>query len=820
MSAEMLARDAHSAARAFAKNPVWAAAVICSLALGIGANVGIFSLSYAILLKSLPVPDPGQLILYTFSNGKQSINLSGPAYDSLERHQSVTTGLLAWSGAELALDRSGQSERIKGALLSSNGFEVLGLKPFIGTAFHPDADVPGGGAGGYEALLGYDFWQNHLGGDRQVLGHSLAINGSPVTVIGVLPRGFDGLIAGTRVDIILPLAFDDVLHAPKPYRRHPGAMWLTVMGRLKPNESLNSAKANLRAIQSTIREEADPGHKYLSTFFAPFVFNVESGHAGRSFLKVSYERPLLVLELLVVLLLVLCCANTALLVAAQMATRARELAVRCALGASRNRLFCQVFLEILLLAVPGLLLAAGIGWFLASRLAGMLGQVGAPVYLQVTPNWVILGFAGGLTVVAALAAGLVPALRASRSDPASSLGRREEAGSTTNFGFWIVPAQVAVSVVLVASALLLGSTFLHLYSERSGFSAQRLYFADIDLGAAKLNDAKIVQTAEDLLHALASYGDMRAAILSVPPLSDSFSAGHYYSVGPTGAVHSEPQTWVEIVSPGYFPVVGTRMLEGRAFDHSDLNVSGVCVLSRGAADAFFPHATAVSRFIYSDPAHADPSKACRVIGIAEDARFRSLREAAPPTIYKLPSSDNLPRQFTLAVRTLTDNDPSQAIRNAASQASPGAPAPVIYSFSSLVDAHLRKERMLISLSACFAGAALVLTCIGLFGLLIRSVTQTTREIGIRMALGAGRGAVIGSLVRRAVVQILVGLAAGTILAFATNRTMKSLVYGIEPGSLATYIVTIIVIVAVVLLTMIVPARRATSIDPIRALRVE
>jgi putative ABC transport system permease protein len=192
MSAEMLARDARSAVRAFAKDPVWAASVICSLALGIGANVAIFSLSYAILLKSLPVPDPGQLILYTFSNGKQSVNLSGPAYDSLERHQSVTTGLLAWSGAELALERNGQREKIKGALLSGNGFEVLGLRPFIGTVFHPDAEVPGGGASGYEALLGYDFWKNHLGGDRQVLGHSLVLNGSPVTVIGVLPRGFDG----------------------------------------------------------------------------------------------------------------------------------------------------------------------------------------------------------------------------------------------------------------------------------------------------------------------------------------------------------------------------------------------------------------------------------------------------------------------------------------------------------------------------------------------------------------------------------------------------------------------------------------------------
>lgn len=820
MPAEMLALDARSAARSLAKNPLWAVCVVCSLALGIGANVAIFSLSYAILLKSLPVPDPGRLVLYTFSNGKQSINLSGPAYDSLQRHRSVTSGLLAWSGAELSLDLKGHRKKIKGGLLSGNGFEVLNLRPYIGSVFRAEADVPGGGPGGYPAVLGYDFWKTLMAGDGQILGQSLVIDGSPVTVIGVLPRGFDGLIAGRRVDVILPLAFDSVLHAPKPFRDHPGAMWLTVMGRLKPNESLNSARANLRSIQSVVREEADPGHKYLSSFFAPFVFTVDSGHAGRSFLRGSYERPLLVLELLVVLLLVLCCANTALLVGAQMATRTGELAVRCALGASRTRLFRQVLLEVLFLAVPGLLLAAAMGWLLASRLAGMLGQAGEPVYLQVTPNWVILGFAGGLTVLAALAAGLVPALRASRSDPASSLGRREEAGSTTNFGFWVIPAQVAVSVVLVASALLLGSTFLHLYAQHSGFSAEHLYLADIDLGAAKLTDLKVTQTARALLDALATRREMQAAVLSVPPLSDSFSAGHYYSVGPGGTVHSEPQTWVEIVSPGYFSVVGTRILDGRAFERSDLNTSGICILSRGAAEAFFQHGTAVSKFIYSDPEHADVSKSCRVVGIAEDARFRSLREAAPAAIYKLVSSDNLPRQFTLAVRTATEKDPSSAIRNALSQASPSAPSPVIYSFRNLVDAHLRKERMLISLSGCFAGAALVLTSIGLFGLLIRSVTQTTHEIGIRMALGASRGAVIGSLLRRAVLQIFAGLAAGTILAFATNRTMKSLVYGTEPGSLPIYVMTIVIIVAVVLLTMIVPARRATSIDPIRALRVD
>jgi putative ABC transport system permease protein len=206
MPGEMLAADCRLAARALGRSPGWAASVICSLALGIGANVAIFSLTYAVLLKSLPVPDPNELILYTFSNGKQNINLSGPAYDSLLRHQTVTRDLLAWSNAELALDRNGHPQKIEGGLLSGNGFEVLGVRPYMGVLFGPEADIQGGGPNGYQAVLGYEFWRNHLDGRSEALGKRLTVNGRPVTIIGVLPRGFAGLVAGRQVDMVLPLS--------------------------------------------------------------------------------------------------------------------------------------------------------------------------------------------------------------------------------------------------------------------------------------------------------------------------------------------------------------------------------------------------------------------------------------------------------------------------------------------------------------------------------------------------------------------------------------------------------------------------------------
>ncbi|MGH9626684.1 MAG: FtsX-like permease family protein, partial [Bryobacteraceae bacterium] len=346
-----------------------------------------------------------------------------------------------------AVEENGIVTTVHGALMTDNGFRVLQLHPYMGRTFSASDN-------GYETLLNYSYWKTHFQGSRAVLGRTLSINGRAVTVVGILPSGFEGLIAGDRTDIVLPLSFEKVIHALKPMRHNPGSFWLTVMGRLKPGESVQSAQANLKATLAAVRQEADPTHEFLGGFFGRYRIGVESGRSGRSFLKVMYSRPLLVLEILVGLLLLLCCANTALLMLARVSGRVREFAVRSALGAGRRRLLRQLLVEVGLLAACGLAGGVWLGWAAARSLVSMLSSIGEPPPIDVKPQLAILAFAAGITIVATLVAGLWPALRASQADPIEDLKRGDARHSSRRLGTWIVPLQVAVSVVLLVSASL------------------------------------------------------------------------------------------------------------------------------------------------------------------------------------------------------------------------------------------------------------------------------------------------------------------------------------------------------------------------------
>lgn len=816
--------DLRYARRTLRKTPLWTGAVILSLALGVGANTAIFSLTYAVLLKSLPVQDPAALIRYTFRNGGLEIGLSGPLYDVLQRYQSSSEDLLAWSNRELAVEDGAHVEHVKGGLMSGNGFRVLGLAPALGAAFTDHDDVEGGGASGYPAVLRYEYWKAHYNGSTSVLGRALVVNGAPVRIIGVLPAGFEGLIVNAPADIVVPLAFERVLSPSRPARHQPGSFWLTVMGRLKPGNSLTTAGQELAAIEQGVRREADPQHKYLDGFFAPFRLGIESGRGGRSYLRKTYQRPLLVLEMLVCALLVLCCANTALLVLAQVISRVREFALRAALGAARGRLLRQVLLELTLLSIPGILGAAWIGWILARTLAGMLASIGEPPAITVTPNAALLGFTAALGILSMLAAGLWPAIRASQVAPALQLKNSPQAGWRKT-GSWIVQAQVAASVTLVVAALLLGTTFLHLQTERSGFRVDGGTLADLNLTPLKLKPEQLSTAVNQVLDELNHMpGIEAAAAMSMAPLRDGFSTGDYHSIGKDGAVHADSHAWPEFVTPGYFSAMGTRIVQGRSFERADVGGGCVTVLSQSAARYFFAGQDPLGGSLYGGAPAAAPNElrkdsGCRVIGVAEDARFRSLREPPPRMIYKLFEPASAGPVFTLAVRGEASAS-ADGLRSSIKRAVPSAPQPIIFTFETLVNAHLKKERMLISLSGSFAAVALVLTAVGLFGLLMRTVSQQTREIGVRMALGAERRSVVSMILRRSCEQVARGLLIGIALAIAASRAMRALLYQSSPGDLWIFACAIVIILLTGAIAAFLPARRAVRIDPMTALRVE
>ena len=475
-------------------------------------------------------------------------------------------------------------------------------------------------------------------------------------------------------------------------------------------------------------------------------------------------------------------------------------------------------------------MAAGIwlGWLAARSLVAMLAGVGEPPPLDVTPRIAIFAFAAGVTAMSALAAGLWPALRASRAAPALDLKRSEALSSSKRLGSWIVPVQVAISVSLLVAASLLGGTFLHLLVQNSGFRPDGLVMADVDLSAAKPTPKQAAQDAWRMVEALENTpGVSSATLLSNVPIHNGWAAAHYFSLGKNGRVHTDMQTWPESASPGYFATMGTAILQGRAFAQSDLNDGRVCVLSAAAAAFFFPKEDAVGRFVYSsgsDPAKdgtdVDPKSACRVIGVAEDARFLSLREAPPRMVYSLAESDDWGTHFSLAVRGASAAVAADALRNAARQVAPLAPAPAVYTFSELVNAHLQQERMLTALSMCFAGIAVLLTGLGLYGLLARSVLLRTREIGLRMALGARPRDALVRVALQGSRLVLTGAVAGVAAALVLSRMLRSLLFGVEATNPITLAGVMGVLLVVVVAAACIPALRATRVDPMEALRCE
>ena len=821
--------DLRYSARKLFKTPEFTIITILTFAIGIGANCAVFTLTYVAILKSLPVPNPAQLVRYAFRNGPMDFGISGPAYDALRKRETVNVDLLAWSAVELAVEDNGTLTRVNGGLLSGNGFRVLELNPPLGKPLDDPDDVKGGGADGYQALISYNYWKRRFNQDQRILGQTLTINGRRVTVSGVLPEDFEGLTAGQRTDIILPLAFEEAINSPRSTRQDPGTFWLTVIGRLKPGQSLRSAEANLRTIEAAVRQEADPTHQYLTGFFASFHFGVESGRGGMSLFKIRYGPVLILLELLVGLLLILCCANIGLLMIARVGGRFREFALCGALGAPRARLLQSVLGEVLLLAICGLAGGIALGWISARALVAMLAGVGEPLPLNTRPNMAVFAFAALITLLAAVGAGLVPALRACRVDLMRGLKETQQLSTSNRFGQWMIPVQVGLSITLLTSASLLGFTLFRLLVQKSGFQEQGIVLANVDVKANKLTQKEVVRSAQLMVESIQSEPGIEAATaLSSAPLSDVWAAGHYFSKGEQGIIHSDMQTWPEFVLPDYFRVTGTRIIQGREFTAADQEGDPVCVLSASAAAYFFPNQDPIGQFVYAGGANSSldgktavsQEDTCRVIGKAENTRFRSLREPPPRMLYKLIRPDSLRNGFLIAVRSRSNSLASKAIANAVRRVTPTAVSPSIFTFKELVNTHLRGERIVIALSLSFAGIALLLTALGLYGLLTRSLVLRVKEIGVRLALGATPRTTGAWMVWQGLKLVLLGIILAIPLTIVVTGPIRTLLYGIHATNPLIFLCAVVFLLIVALGACYVPMRRAMALDPMTALRNE
>ena len=823
-----LGQDLRFALRQLRKSPGYAVVAILTLALGIGVNTAIFLLTWTIVLQSLPVPHPSELIrVGSFTNSDPDLPLSYPAFEAMREHVTAAD-LFAWAYSGAPLKENGKTQPVSLAEVTGNAFPALQLRPYLGRPLAPQAGERHQPFRA-EALLSYNFWRSHFNGDPSIVGRAITLDNTSMTVVGVMPRGFNGTSPDVSFDILVPLDFQRITQPKSPMIDEPGAFWITAMGRLHPGQTLASLQASLNGAQQMILSEADPKHTVFgpTLFGGGFRFTVLPGRAGHSWLRDQYETPLVALEGLCGLMMLLCAVNTALLVLSRVSSRLHEFAVRSALGAPRGRLIAQVLIETALLAAGGMLLGGWIGLQLAHALVTLITPPGDFLQINLAVGSAIVLFAIALSAGAALLAGLWPAWRASRSAPALDLRQLHVQRGAAHLGRWIVPAQVALGVVLIYAAVLLTGTLRSYLTERSGFVTRGVTFAEMDYGASGSDEQEHFRKGIQLVDRLQTTPGVQAtSLMSMPPIHGWMSAAEYFSHDSHGNVLTQSQVWQELVTPGYFGAVGTTVLEGRPFAQSDIGGDKVCVISRAAANYFFPGQDPVGLSIgWGDgvPSKEHPDQkpeTYRILGVADDARMQSLLSPAPLVVYQLAQQEKKPSALAiLAVRASSNAIAASAIRQGIAATLPGSD-PKLYTFDETVNADLSRQRLLSSVSGGFALLALALVATGLYGILARTVVERRREIGIRMALGAQRHKIVSALARTAGLRIGAGVVVGAALAAMAGHLLHSLLYGVTAASPVVGIITLTLLVAVLTVAFVVPAGRAASVDPMEAIRDE
>jgi predicted permease len=824
---ESLLADARLAIRQLGRSPGIALVAVITLALGIGANTAIFTLTWNIVLRGLPVPHPEQLVAYEMRDGLNGTGLSGPLYTHLRQRQKTSVDIFAMANLFVSVRNGDHTTKQFVQTLSGNAFNVLGLEPALGRTF-TEQDDKNQGAQGIPAVLSYEFWLSEFNGDPSVLGRALVIGDHPVIIAGVLPRAFDGPIANQHQAVYLPLSFAPFLFNNKNVLTQPGSMMLQAMGRLRPGVKLANAIAEARALEPSLRKAVDPGGLMLNGFFKNYRLQVEDGHGGIAHLKDRYGSPLFVLELLVAFLLVLCCVNTALVMLARVSGRQQEYALRTALGAGRLRLVRQVLLETFLLAIPGVLAGVSLGWYAARVLFGMITPSDEHIVADLHPNAIILIFNLVSTFLIVLGAGLVPALRAAKTAPAIDLKAADRSVAAKHLGGWAIALQITVSLCLVSTAFLLGGMLTSMLSQGSGFVTKNAAYAFIDLDDLKLDKVQTQNLYGRFVTTVESKPGVSAAgYTSVRPLTGSFGVTGMFSLDSEHRVHSEHNLFYTSATPGFFAAAGTRILSGTPGFAASSAIQQ-CVVSKVMASYFFPGENSIGQELHytvegkADGTDIDPKNvACVVVAIAEDVRYQSSRKPITHAVYLMGNPEQQQSSYNnLCVRAGSADLAVAAIHQAAKEVIPPGAEITVSPFTDLADFDLNRERMLVSLSGSFALLALLLTALGLYGLLMRSVNLRTREIGIRVALGAQRKAILVALGKRAFLEVLIGLAAGTVVAMLLNRVIHRILSLPGGTGVAGYLLAILLILSVAALAVLAPARRASKVDPMQGLRAE
>jgi predicted permease len=819
---EGLLADLRYGMRMLRKTPGFTLIAVMILALGIGSNTAVFSLIDALLLRSLAVPEPQELVHISFGPPGKPGPLSGPMFDRLREHQTSLTDMFGWTNSPMVLTEEGASRPIQAAYATGSAFPTLKLKPRLGRLLDWHDDEVGGTSNGFTAVISETFWIEHFRAEADALGQTIIVNGAAATIVGVMPRSFNGITVDYAPQVVLPFAFDVALHGKASGRFEPSSTWLHTMGRLEPGESITQAQANLAAIASDVLKEALPADYQRVDYLRTGGLSLSPGRTGNSPLGDVYGRSLWTLQALVGLLLMICCANLASLELSRSLGRQHELVVRSALGAGRLRLVRQLVIESAMLAVAGAGAGIVLSQWMSSLLVRYIEQSDFPVFLDLRPHATVFLWTIGLAALTVILAGALPALnmtRFGREAMLRSLKQRGLSGNKNRLAARLLPFEVALSVLLVSIALLFASSTGKLLRMDPGFRVKGVTLFDVDFERRTEKGEARLELYRNMLDALGRAPGVEAAsVLAVRPLGEG---GIDESAAPVeGNGPEDKHLFENIVGPNYFATAGTRLLAGREFGNFDgLGASPVCIVNQAAANSFFPGQDALGKHIRSTEPHAT-HPVCEIVGIATDAKYLSLREPAPPTIYY--SYAQLP-DFGWEGFITRSRDSSVAIaafRDTLHRFAPDTPLMPAVSMQRQLEDSVGRERLLAAMSLFFGGLALLLTSIGLYGLETQRVKQRTAEIGLRMALGAERRNVLGSILKEAALFFVVGVPIGLALTAGASRFIGSLLYEISPLDPRILGATLLAMLAVGFLAAYLPARRATRVDPLVALRYE
>ena len=827
-------KDLQYAFRTLRRTPVLSAVAVLSLALGIGANAAIFSLLNQALLRLLPVREPQRLVVFHVSDHFQGWATadnhesvwSYPMYRDFVKRSEVFDGIVGRASVQVSVSDGASTENGRAEIVTGNFFPVLGVQALFGRVITPEDD----GAPGASPVctLSYGYWQSRFGGNRSVLNRKIAINGSPMQVIGVLPPGYHGVVAGNSADVYVPVAMKREV-TPTWYGLDDyETMWLSVFARLKTGVSFQQAQAAMQPVWHGILEEArargKQGPRAAHELMA-MRFTIEPAGQGINEFVSTWKKPLVLLMGMVGLVLLIACANVANLLVTRAAGRRKEMAVRLAMGASRGALARQLLVEGIVLSVMGGALGVVVARLCVTSLLTLLpeGATGGWITAQIDSRMLL--FTAGLSIFTGVLFGMAPAIQASRSEVAIALKNQAanvlSGTGQARFRRTLVVAQVSLSLVLLAGAGLFATSLRHLMHLDPGFRTEGVLQFSLDPASSGYSKERGDALYRDVTERLRRLPGVEAVGAMAPsPLSGNERGGNITVEGYTpreneyvGASHQE-------ISPGLFSALSIPVVAGR--DINDRDVSGgpkVVIVNRAFVDKYLPALNPLGRHVAFSGGRVVPD--WEIVGVVRNIKHSGLKKQPDPTVYmpynRAERLDSL-SFFVAAKRAASQLAPE--VRRVVREMDPNLPVSDMEPFAQQVEESAYSERMLAVLSGAFAILATLLAAIGLYGVIAYTVARRTAEIGIRVALGAAPGSVLWLVLKDVVLLAGIGLAIGIPITLAGGRFVQSQLYGMTATDPVVIAGAALVLASVALAAGYIPARRAAAIDPIRALRYE